>query len=157
MKQIEVKNGLYALVDDEDYAAIQKRWHLDSGGYVTRLTSRNDLNKNGRRKVVFLHRVIMNARNGEMVDHINHNKLDNRKENLRIVNKSQNAINSKVRTDNKSGHRGVYFEKRSGKWVSEIRVGGKKYWLGRYANKLAASREYKIKALELHGEYVYAR
>jgi len=151
MKKIKLKNDVFALADDD--TEIPEKWHLDSGGYVIRLTSRNDLNDSGRRKIIFLHRLIMNAKNGEIVDHINGDKLDNRRSNLRIVNKSQNAINSKIRIDNKSGFKGVYFDKRNKKWCAEIRLNKKKKFLGYFSNVLNAAEKYKKASLLLHGEF----
>ena len=86
-------------------------------------------------KPIMAHRLLMNPAQGELVDHINHNKQDNRLCNLRIANKSQNAYNSKTRSTNTSGTMGVYFRKDTQKWVACIRNNYKKIALGCYEKK----------------------
>lgn len=99
-------------------------WYIGSHGYYQR-TIRNG-------KKVLLHRVIIGARNGQLVDHINQNKLDNRLSNLRIANKSINAFNSKIRTDNTTGIRGVSFNKEKRKYEAYITKNGVSKKLGYY-------------------------
>ena len=70
-----------------------------------------------------------------IVDHINRNKRDNRRENLRLANKSLNAFNSKIYKNNKSGVTGVYFRKDTKKWTAEIKVNYRKICLGCYETK----------------------
>ena len=82
-----------------------------------------------------IHRFLINVCQNNLVDHINRNKKDNRLLNLRIANKSMNAMNSKTRCDNKSGHKGVYFRKDTGKWVAEIKIQYKKISLGCFKTK----------------------
>ncbi len=90
----------------------------------------------------------------EFVDHINQNKLDNRIENLRACSyKGENASNSKRRSDNTSGHRGVTWHKASGKWMSSVFFKGKRYHLGVFENKTEAAKIYNEKAKELFGDF----
>ena len=96
------------------------------------------------------HRYITNADKGEIVDHKNRNKKDNTVSNLRICDKSQNAYNSKIRSDNTSGHTGVWYKKETQKWVAEIKNKYKKIHLGCFAKKSDA-----IKA-RLEAEKKYA-
>lgn len=91
-------------------------------------------------KLTSLHRWIMNAKNGELVDHINRDTLDNRKHNLRLTNKSVNAINSKIRSDNTSGHTGVYWSKQKHKWEAMIWFNTEKRHLGFFGSKSDAIR-----------------
>jgi hypothetical protein len=101
MKKIQLTKNKYALVDDEDYEELNKyNWYYSYQGYAVRTNHR--LNK-----CIYMHRIIMNPLDYKQVDHINHNKLDNRKENLRICDRFQNLQNSKIRLDNKSGIKGV--------------------------------------------------
>lgn len=100
-----------------------------------------------------LHRFLVNAPNGKVVDHINRNKIDNRICNLRICGKSLNAMNCKIKSNNTSGYRGVWLRKDTNKWVAEIKVNYKKISLGCYESKADAIRarrnaenEYKLKA-----------
>lgn len=114
--------------DLEDYEKIKDIcWHKDSStGYIK---GYNNINNS---KKVFLHRVIMEANKGDIIDHINHNLSDNRKVNLRRCTRSQNGANTKRRIDNKSGHSGVYYDKSRNKWSVQISVNNKKIFIGRY-------------------------
>jgi hypothetical protein len=90
---------------------------------------------------------------GLQTDHINRNKLDNRKCNLRIVNCSQNKMNIKLRSDNSSGVKGVYFDKQRKKWVAEIMLNKKKFHLGRFNNIEEAKLKRKFAEKQYFGEY----
>ena len=109
-----ITNGKISLeikLDKEDEHFLNTKWYLDKDGYA--------ITRYGKR----LHRLILNAKKGEIVDHINHNKLDNRKENLRIVTKQQNAQNRKKQC-------GVFKRNDSGKWQAQIMVNYKNIKLG---------------------------
>jgi len=92
---------------------------------------------NSDRKVR-LHRLIMDAPTDMVVDHINGDTLDNRKQNLKIITLAENNKNMRQRVDNISGVSGVYYEKSSGLYVAEIQVNNKKIYLGRYNTLLHA-------------------
>jgi hypothetical protein len=87
------------------------------------------------KKLIELHRWVMNFPKGKTVDHINNNTLDNRKCNLRICNNSTNIRNGRIRINNKSGHTGVRFRRDRDKWYATIRVNYKIISLGAYKNK----------------------
>lgn len=87
------------------------------------------------------------------VDHINENRKDNRLSNLRTCNNGENMRNRGPQKNNKSGFKGVYQDKKSGKWISKINFESKAYHCGLYKNKEDAARAYDIKCLELHGEF----
>lgn len=89
----------------------------------------------------------------ELVDHINGDTLDDRRENLRLATNSQNQHNAKRRIDNSSGYKGVAFHKLSGKWSASICYQGKQKHLGLFATPEAAYEARCKKALELHGDY----
>ena len=78
------------------------------------------------------HRFLIGAKQGDIIDHKNRNKKDNRLCNLRKCTKSENALNSKIREDNTSGHTGVWYRKDTKKWVAEIKLNYKKISLGCY-------------------------
>lgn len=112
------------LVDVDDCERCsQHSWNLTSHGY---LESRIEGNK------IRLHRFVTNALKGLEVDHIQGNKLDNRKSQLRVCTHQQNSYNSKICKNNKSGVTGVCYDKNNKKWRAKIRVDGKEIWLGRY-------------------------
>lgn len=118
MKYIELTKGYKAIVDDEDYDWLIKfNWHINNSGYA--ITNKR-LNKD-KRTVILMHRLIIKAKKGTLSDHINRNRLDNRKCNLRIVTRTQNAINRNIQTNNTSGYIGVSFNNRDEFWVAHIK------------------------------------
>lgn len=125
------------IVDAEDVPRIKKYtwgvWNFRNKQYVQRTIKFYEGNKR-KSKSEKLHRYLIGAKPGEIVDHINGNSLDNRKSNLRITSHAVNMQNSKVRSDNSIGHKGIYFCKQTGTYRPEIQVNGKRYRnLGRYA------------------------
>ena len=101
---------------DLEYIEVIKdyKWRLNDQGYII-----ND-------KVGRLHRYLMNCPDNMVVDHINHNKLDNRISNLRICTSQQNNINTIKRCDNSSGITGVYWDKQNNKWIAHLTINNKK-------------------------------
>lgn len=113
-------------IDEEDFDKVKEiRWHINCNGYVT-----------GSRcnKKIRMHRLLLDAKIGEYVDHINHNKSDNRKRNLRKCTNQQNAFNSKIKKNNKSGITGVYWNNKDKRWCAEIKINYKKKYLGASKN-----------------------
>jgi hypothetical protein len=149
MKEIKLTKDKFAIVDDEDYEWLnQWKWFSHKSEYAVR-----NIRKNGKRNMLFMHSVILNPPNGMFTDHINRNKLDNRRCNLRICTKSQNTINSRTRSDNKSGIKGVCWKKDNHKWVAQIsHLGGSRH-IGYYKNKQDAANAYASKAREIFGEF----
>ena len=150
-KEIPLTRGMVALVDDEDYERVNKlSWYLGpsiKGRHYARSTVRGT-----KSEILYMHRFVTFAKNGQVVDHANGDTLDNRKINLRICNQSQNMGNSKRHKRNKSGFKGVYLEKRTGKYVSSIKC-NKKFWIGSFDTAEKAARAYDAKARELFGEF----
>lgn len=87
------------------------------------------------------------------IDHINLDRTDNRIANLRIANRSQNVCNRPLRSNNRSGLKGVYWHKRKKRWHADIRVDGKKTCLGYFDTPEAAHSAYRAAAVRLHGEF----
>ncbi len=114
-------------------------WFID-GGYVK---ARN------KGKSLKFHRVIMNPPSKMEVDHINHNPLDNRRSNLRIVTHAVNMANRGRQTNNKSGINGVYWNERAKRHYAQINVNGKRKSLGSYETFEEA------KAARIRAEYLY--
>jgi hypothetical protein len=155
MKRIKLggKYGLdkFALVDDEDFDKFNKyKWHSTKKGYALHTDTSVKPKKN-----ILMHRLIMNCRKGLEVDHIYHNTLDNRKQNLRITTRIQNHQNTIIHKINKSGYKGVTKHKHSGKWESRIKYQGKKLHIGLFTNPRHAALAYDMWAKELFGEYAY--
>lgn len=135
-----------AIVDLKDLDMVmQYKWSLNRHGYArTRL-------KDGR--MLSLHKFITGTDENTIVDHINRNRLDNRKENLRIVSWNENAINKGLQSNNKSGVAGVSYYKRRKRWVAEIKYNGKKKVIGYFKNKEDAIRARLLEEKRLLGEY----
>jgi hypothetical protein len=149
MKTVPLSKGLFALVDDEDYElVIQYKWH-ESGRYAMSWK----YGPNGYQKHFSMHRLILGVRQGVIIDHINGNEFDNRKENLRICTTAQNAMNKKRSSSNTSGYKGVSFDKKRNKYCSAIKYSGKTINLGRYKTAIEAHEVYKQAAIKYFGEF----
>ena len=132
--EIHTKNNDVILIDKDDFERVKTHcWFVDSKGYVDGPRMR-------------LHRFIMQPPKGKQVDHINHNKLDNRKCNLRIVTNQQNHFNRPINKNNKSGHAGVSYNKACKKWCCQITRDGKCQYSGLFDSKEEAIA--KRKSLE---------
>lgn len=100
-----------------------------------------------------MHRVITQAPAGVEVDHINRNRLDNRRCNLRLTDRGGNTRNCSRNRKNTSGYKGVYGPDRSGHWVASVVYQGKAYHLGSYLTAEEAAVTYDLAAMALHGEF----
>lgn len=118
-------------------------WKESHKGYAI------SLYKDESKKVHFFHRMVIGAEKGEIVDHINQNRLDNRRENLRKTSSSMNSFNRK--TKNKSGYSGVTYS--NGKWNVAMTVNYKPIYLGRYEKLEDAIEARKSAELKYRGEY----
>jgi len=140
MKEILLTNGGVTLVSDCDYEALcQWSWHLSSTGYVLRNI---DLKK--------IHRFIMKARIWDVIDHIDRNKLNNSRENLRKVSVAENIHNQGKRKNTKNNYKGTTFKKELNGWEARCRMYGQDFYLGVYKSEKAAGYAYNKKALELN-------
>ena len=108
-----------------------------------------------RRTNLQLHHLILGKPpKGMVTDHINHNGLDNRKENLRFATRSQNDQNRRSQVGSSSKYKGVCWHKAKGKWISNIVIGGKrKIHIGYFTCEHQAALAYNKKAIEFYGEF----
>jgi hypothetical protein len=156
MKKIALTRGFESLVDDEDYDKLNKyKWYCNKRGYAVRSDYSGSKTSN-----VKMHRFIMNTPFGMETDHINGDKLDNRRSNLRICTHSQNSKNRKINSNSSCGLKGVtrYVAKLpSGNlyksWVAAICLNGKRIYIGSFKTPELAHEAYVKKSLELHGEF----
>jgi hypothetical protein len=115
-------------------------WNINKGGYINNT------------KFGLMHRIVMKAKDGEIVDHINNNRDDNRSCNLRIASFGLNAHNKTKSKNASSKYFGVSFYKREKKWNAEITCKGIKYRLGVFKDEIDAAKAYNKKAIELYKE-----
>ncbi len=142
----------HSIVDEEDFDELNKHsWHLNAGYAIRNI--RITPGRKGKHKSLLLHRVVANTPKDLLTDHINGNKLDNRKCNLRHATKSQNAANTPIRKVGGSGYRGVYWHKRTAKWVVNVKIDKKTTNLGYYDSARAAADVYDKAALAEYGEF----
>jgi hypothetical protein len=140
MKKIKLNTGKFALVDDEDYDnLIKNKWQENKDkctSYVKRSTTL--YGKHGVSRSILMHRVIMGLEfgDGKEVDHVNHNGLDNRKCNLRIVTRSENVRHSKKIPKGYSWHI------RMKKFIARIRINGVLHHLGYFSEEQDARNAY---------------
>lgn len=152
MAEIIAYCGTSVLVDDEDYEYLsQFKWHIQKGtGYAARI-DRSVVPK----RTVFMHKDVM-GNPQSTVDHIHHDRIDNRKQNLRLCTIAQNNYNSRKRKDGvTSKYKGVYLNKISNMYTSHITFKGKRIFLGNYKIQENAAYYYNEKARELFGEFAY--
>lgn len=153
--KIELSKSKFALVDMDDYKTLSKynwhainirnKWYAYCGIYVG----------NYKTKHFSMHRIIMKAKKGQQVDHINGNGLDNRKNNLRVCSNMQNNQNKGPQVNNKLGIRGVCLDDR-GKYHVTIQIPNRKYkFLGRFDSPIEAGKAYDRAAREYFGEFAY--
>jgi hypothetical protein len=154
MREIVLGKGKVSVVDDEDYEYLSKyKWRLTSKGYACRTYM-----ENGKQKYILMHREIMRVeKEGRklLVDHKDHNILNNSKENLRLCSTSQNACNTtkKLSSNFTSGFKGVSWDKQYKKWAACIKVNGKSKRIGRFINESDAAISYNKYASQFFGEF----
>lgn len=100
-----------------------------------------------------LHRLLLDPPSDMVIDHINGNALDNRRENIRVCTISENLKNRKMASHNKSGFKGVYLDDRKKKYRAVIYSNKKKYSLGSYNTKVEAALAYDLAAIKMHGQF----
>lgn len=135
--------------DKDDYDKIKTyAWREDiNSGYIV---------SSSRTSIIYIHRIIMNCcERKQEVDHINHNKADNRKQNLRICTHQQNNCNKPKTKLNTSGHVGVMWEKRFNKWRARIFNNGKDIHLGLFDNFEDAVAAREMAEIKYHKEFRY--
>ena len=139
------KRKIFTLVDDDDYEWLPKEgWSCNGHGYAQKFINI---------KIMQMHRLIMNAPKNKDIDHINGNKLDNRRENLRFATRQQNAANRKIK--NFSKYRGVrYCENIFSKYYEAlINVNYKRINLGKFSTPEEAAKAYNKAALQYFGKF----
>lgn len=140
MKEIQLTHGKTAIVDDDDFEMVSKtKWYADRKGYVK--------NWKGQK----IHRLIAKTPEGMATDHIDGDKLNNQKSNLRICTDMQNKWNRTKTKKNRSGFKGV--SPNHGGFQAQIYFKKKHFHLGLFPTAELAHAAYCKAAKELHGEF----
>ena len=149
---ISLTQGLYALVDSEDYERLVKhKWYAlktEQTYYAVR-----QVQVRGTKNAIYMHREILSLKEEAECDHKNHSGLDNRRQNLRICTHAQNMQNQKAIRGGTSKYKGVRWSKGICKWRTRITQNDKFIHLGYFVNEKEAAKAYDKKAKELFGEF----
>jgi hypothetical protein len=150
VRYIPLTRGMHAIVDAADYEWLsQYKWQVAPAATGRSYYAKRVYHK----RLILMHREIMNPPKGKFVDHINGNSLDNRRCNLYVCMQTENIQNSRPRCDSKSRFRGVY--PRDGKWYGRIKHKGQIYHLGTFDDEIEAAKARDRKARELYGEHAW--
>ena len=147
--KIALGHGRFALIDDADYLLVASfSWHAkrDHNWYAAHTPSPTA-------SKVFMHRLIVGAARGQIVDHINGDTLDNRRANLRIVTAHQSAMNRGPHAGSSSRFIGVTLHRQLGKWQASIGRAADFTYLGCFVNESEAARAYDIAAADRYGAF----
>jgi hypothetical protein len=154
---IPLTKGLFAIVSPEDYERLSAyKWHSARHGRTIYAQHGTGSEKAGRRRgyLVMMHRAVMGVEDERVVDHQNHNGLDNRRTNLRIATWEENCWNKrKPISDSSSQYKGVMWDKRRSTWQVMMGYKGKKIFIGYFDDETEAAKAYDAKAKELYGEF----
>lgn len=157
MKEIKLNKGYVAIVDDEDYDEVsQYTWYCKVDKKI--LYAERRTNAESRRSTILMHRFILGLRLGDkkIVDHINHDGLDNRRCNLRVCTQAQNMWNATKKDKSASSkYKGVHYKPKTNNWVAKICVHYKTIRLGVHKTEADAANAYNQAALKYHGEFAH--
>jgi len=157
MKEIFLTQGKVTFVDDVNYEQLnQYRWFAlrNPCGYFY---AARMIFKNNRQITIYMHREILglSPKNKNQTDHINHNTLDNRIDNLRICTHQENAMNRKPRSNTSSKYKGVSWHKQMKKWLVHITVKKKIIHIGYFHNEIFAALAYNAAAEKYFGNFAF--
>lgn len=154
MREIPLTRGYTALVDDEDFDELMTfHWCVRTSSDGTIYAQRAIALGKYRVSSVLMHRHIMQAPRGSLVDHRDRNGLHNFRSNLRLCDHSQSVTNRVTKVIPASGYRGVYQTRRPDRWTAAIEWRGKRYSLGQYSDAAEAALAYDAAARKIHGEF----
>lgn len=154
---IPLTQGKVTIVDLEDYCKIpelQNNWYAAISKSNDCFYARRTINVNGTRYNIKMHRLILGVLDVDLfVDHINFDTLDNRKSNLRIVDKSESQYHTRVNKNNKLKIKGVSLHKATNRYRAQIRHNNKVVHLGLFDDLIQAKCAYDLAAIKYFGDY----
>ena len=149
---VPLTKGYEAVIDASDVPIVEKNnWHAmvsPRSVYAAKNSCRG-----GKRVMVIMHRLLIQAPDKLEVDHIDGDGLNNSRCNLRLATKAQNAHNSRTPINNTSGYKGVWWNKRDNVFLCRIGVNGKYKHLGSFRCATSAHLAYRKASAELHGAF----
>lgn len=154
MKTIPLTQNKVALVDDEDFEWLnQFKWYASKqrNDYIAVRHCRCRFVE--RRYMIYMHRQIMSCPQDKQIDHINHNRLDNQRCNLRICTNAENHRNSKKIKNTTSTYKGVSWQRQNKKWQVKIKLNSKDIYLGCFDSEIKAAQIYDQAAQKYFGEF----
>lgn len=139
MKLISLTKGKYAQVDDKDFEWLsQWKWCFDS-----RYACRAQWDREKKKCIMIrMHQLILRVPSGSEVDHIDRNKLNNQRDNLRALTHGENILNQGLSKRNTSGFKGAFYSKEDDLWYSTAKRNGKRFYLGVFKNAEEAGKAY---------------
>lgn len=144
---IETQEGIRVLIDTEDHPKLSRyKWKVKREGSRQYAVC-------AKPPFTRMHRMVLQPKRGEIIDHANGDGLDNRKCNLRICTPSQNMYNRKVNRNNITGFKGVSIDKKTGLFLAAIQKDRKSIKLGLFDNPFKAAKAYDAAAKEMFGEF----
>ena len=156
---IPLTQGLFALVDGKNYERLNcHKWYAHKQHKVLCYATRKIYNPTTKKvKLVYMHRELLGLlpHDHKVTDHENYCGLDNRETNIRICTQQQNTYNRRPCKKNKSGYKGVFWNKQSKKWRVQIYCKGDCFYIGCFDKKEDGAKAYDKKAIELFGEFAY--
>jgi AP2 domain/HNH endonuclease len=143
-------DGTPFTIDEEDFEFVSSRaWYSNRSRRATYVITVDRPSKDR----VSLHRLLLDAPEGRMVDHIDGNGLNNTRGNLRLCSAFENQHNTRLRLNNTSGYKGVDWHRRSGRWRARVRVNHKTHHLGLYDTPEQAAEVARAFREKVHGEF----